>query len=115
MTRTLRHETSSTRRRSSEIRRSDQQIEGINWWLYFAVDSQYLGEFFGKRRRRKNRFSILLESSNKIRYFRAIQGHSGEKNVDPLLQDNFLLPVNSPSTSTTSGTPARCIPSFKVD
>ena len=48
MTRTLRHETSisSRRRRSSEIRRSDQQIKG-SIWLHFAVDSQYLGEFFG--------------------------------------------------------------------
>ena len=28
----------------------------------------------------------------KFLYFRAIQGHSGEKFVDPLLQDNILLP-----------------------
>ena len=30
-------------------------------------------------------------SSNKFLYFRAIQGHSEEKVVDPQLQDNILL------------------------
>ena len=33
-----------------------------------------------------------LKSPNKFLYFRAIQVHSGDNTVDPLLQDYFLLP-----------------------
>ena len=45
-------------------------------------------------RRKEKEISILLESLflEKFQYFRAIQGHSGENFVDPLLQDNLLLP-----------------------
>ena len=53
---------SSRRKRSSESWRSDREIQGRNW-CYFAVDSWYLGECFGKRRRREKEISMLLESS----------------------------------------------------
>ena len=83
---------SSRRRRSREIRRSDQQIEG-RIWFYFAVDSPYLGEFFGTGRRKEKYFNtawILMTWINSC--IRAIQRHSGENFVDPFLQDNILLP-----------------------
>ena len=43
---------------------------------------------------RKKRFQYCLNPYflKKFQYFRAIQGHSGENFVDPLLQDNLLLP-----------------------
>ena len=50
---------------------------------------------FGKRRiMRRNIFQYCLNpcSYDKFRYFRANQGYSGENFVDPLLQDNTLLP-----------------------
>ena len=73
---------SSRRRRRSKIWRSDWEIKGTIWW-YFAVDSQYSGEFLGTERTqrggRKKRFQYCLnpDASNTSLYFRAIQGDSG--------------------------------------
>ena len=42
----------------------------------------------------KKRFQYCVDpySAETILYFRAIQGHSGGKHIDPTLQDNMLLP-----------------------
>ena len=49
--------------------------------------------FWHKEEERRKRFQYCLNpfSLNKCLYFRAIQGHSGENFVNPLLKDNFLL------------------------
>ena len=95
MTRTLRHASSICREEDGAVR-FDDLIEKLKeeFVLYFAMHSQVLGEceFPGTRRRKEEKVSILLESrfiKKKILYFRAIQGHSGETFVDPLLQDNI--------------------------
>ena len=40
----------------------------------------------------KKRFQYCTDASGEIRYFRALQGHSGRNLVDPSLQDNVLIP-----------------------
>ena len=44
----------------------------------------------------KKRFQYCVDpySADTILYFRAIQGHSGGKHINPTLQDNVLLPDN---------------------
>ena len=49
-----------------------------------------LAEEGGKKKRFQ--YCLNLFSSNEILYVRAIQGHSGDIFVDPLLQDNIWLP-----------------------
>ena len=58
------------------------------------MNSRQLGKLSGKRRRTKEKVSILLESFfiDESLYISAIQGHSGRNLVDPSLQDNILLP-----------------------
>ena len=40
----------------------------------------------------KKRFQYCTDSSGRILYLRALQGHSGRNLVDPSLQDNVLIP-----------------------
>ena len=94
MTRTLRHEASIPREIDGAVK-FDDLIEKLNvkftgtlqWTVSTWVNS--LAKGGGK----KKRFQYCLNpySSHRILYFKAIQGHSGEKYVDPLLQDNILL------------------------
>ena len=107
---------SSRRRRSREIRRSDQQIEG-RIWLYFAVDSPYLGEFFGSGRRKEKKISILLESLCLELIPASVQFKDIQEKFSLIhfCKTIYCYRVTSPSTSTTSGTPTRCIPLLKVD
>ena len=42
----------------------------------------------------KKRFQYCTDSSGTIVYFRALQGHSGRNLIDPILQDNVLVPNN---------------------
>ena len=118
MTRTLRHE-ASIPREIDEVVKFDDLIEKLKvrfadtlqWTVSTWVDSPAKGG--GK----KKRFQYCLNpySSNNILFFRAIQGHSGEIFVDPLLQEICCYRMTSPSTSTTSGTPTRCTQFCKVD
>ena len=63
MTRTLRHEASIPREIDGAVKFDDLMNKlKRRMWLYFAVDSQYLGEFSGKRRRKEEEVSILLQS-----------------------------------------------------
>ena len=50
---------------------------------------QFLDELIEKL---KVKFCLNPYSADKFLYFRAIQGHSGDNIVDPLLQDNVLIP-----------------------
>ena len=83
---------SSRSRWGSEFWRLDRHAEGKICWV-FVMDSRQLGKVSGKKRRTKEKVSILLESLfiDKIQYVRAIQGHSVRNLVDPPLQDNFLV------------------------
>ena len=40
----------------------------------------------------KKRFKYCTDPSGEILYLRALQGHSGRNSIDPLLQDNVLIP-----------------------
>ena len=43
----------------------------------------------------KKRFQYFTDSSGQeIHYLRALQGHSGRNLIDPILQDNMLIPNN---------------------
>ena len=57
------------------------------------------------------RFQYCVDpySADTILYFRAIQGHSGGKHIDPTLQDNMLLP------SDFAEAPTICTRSFNQD
>ena len=46
----------------------------------------------GRGRKKRFQYCLNLHSVNEFLYFRAMQGHSGEKIVDPFLQGNVLLP-----------------------
>ena len=98
MTRLLRHDASISRE-------DDGAVRFVNLIERFK-DTLALcnGQFdawvslLAKVRGEKRRFQYCLNpfSSGKFLYFRAIQGHSGGNNVDPLLQDNALLPDDFP-------------------
>ena len=83
-------------RRSGAVRFDDliqklkENVSTFKWTVKTWVNS--LAQGGGK----KKRFQYCLNpsSSNKFMYFRAIQGHSGENFVDPLLQDDMLLPAD---------------------
>ena len=62
------------------------KFDGTSQWSIEAWTS-----FLGKRRRKKEEVSVLLEpnSSEHFLYFRAIAGHSGGTLVDPTLQDKL--------------------------
>ena len=94
-TRTLRHEASIPRENDGAVKFDDvveklkvKFSDTLQWTVSTWVNS--LAKGGGK----KKRFQYCLNSfsSNEILYFRAIQGHSGETFVDPLLQDNIVLP-----------------------
>ena len=40
----------------------------------------------------KKRYQYCTDSSGTILYLRALQGHSGRNLIDPILQDNVLIP-----------------------
>ena len=40
----------------------------------------------------KNRYQFCTDSSGTILHLRALQGHSGRSLIDPILQDNVLIP-----------------------
>ena len=42
----------------------------------------------------KKRYQYCTDSSRKIVYLRALQGHSGRNLIDPTLQDNVVIPSN---------------------
>ena len=42
----------------------------------------------------KKRYQYCTDSSGKIVYLRALQGHSGRNLIDPTLQDNVVIPSN---------------------
>ena len=46
----------------------------------------------GGRAKKRFQYCVNPNSSNQFQYLRAIQGHSGDNAVDPVLQDNVLLP-----------------------
>ena len=94
MTRTLRHEAPILEKFDEAIK-FDDLIEKLKikfagtpqWTVSIWVNS--LAKGGGKKKRFQ--YCLNLYASNKILYLRAIEGHSGENYVDPLLQNNFLL------------------------
>ena len=42
----------------------------------------------------KKRYQYCVDSSGIILYLRALQGHSGRSLIDPILQDNVVIPSN---------------------
>ena len=42
----------------------------------------------------KKRYQYCTDSSRKILYLRALQGHSGRNLIDPTLQDYVVIPSN---------------------
>ena len=84
-TRTLRHDASIPREEDGAVR-FDDLINKLK--EEFCFNSLALGG------RKQKRFQYCLNPyfMNKFLYFRAIEGHSGEHFVDPLLQDNILVP-----------------------
>ena len=46
----------------------------------------------------KKRFQYCADSSGAIFFLRALQGHSGRNPIDPILQDNVIIPNISSST-----------------
>ena len=42
----------------------------------------------------KKRYQYCIDSSGTLLYFRALQGHSGRNLIDPILQDNVVIPNN---------------------
>ena len=109
----LRHDDASIPREDDGAVRFDDLIEEFKvkfvGTLQWTVDDWE--NCLAKGRGEKRRFQYCLNpySSKKFLYFRAIQGHSGDNFVDPLLQDSILLP-----DATTSGTPMICTPLSKV-
>ena len=95
---------------SSKIRRLDREIEGVKFADTLQWTASTWVNSLAKGGGKKKRFQYCLNpySSNEILYFRAIQGHSNCKTI-------YCCRMTLPSTSTTSGTPTRCIPLFKVD
>ena len=93
-TRTLRHESSIPRDEDGAVR-FDDLIERLK--EHFVSTLQWtvmtLSNFLAKGGGRKKRFQYCLNpcSSDEFLYFRAIQGHSGEIFVDPILQDNHIV------------------------
>ena len=59
----------------------------LQWTVKNCVNSLAKG---GKKKRCQ--YCLNLYSFHEFLYFRLIQGHSGENFVDPLLQDNVLIP-----------------------
>ena len=95
MTRTLRHDSSIPREEDGVVRFDDlveklkeEFVSTLQWTVKTWASS--LAQGGG----RKKRFQYCLNpySSNKFLYLREIQGHAREIFVDPLLQDNVLLP-----------------------
>ena len=91
----LRHDSSIPREEDGAARFDDlieklkeKCVSTLQWKVKTWVNS--LAQGGG----RKKMFQYCLNPcySNKFLYFRAIQGHSGENFVDPLLQDTVLLP-----------------------
>ena len=117
-TRTLRHEASSPRDEDGAVK-FDDSIAKLkdNFLVLCNGRSKLFVNSLAQGGGRNKRFPYCLNpcSSIEFLFFRAIQGHSGEKFVGPLLQDKNCYRMTSPSTSTTSGTPTRCTPFFKVD
>ena len=66
-----------------EVRRCFAMVTWRDWILSLAKGG-------GAKKRFQN--CVNPNSSNQFLCFRAIQGHSGENYVDPLLQDKILLP-----------------------
>ena len=45
-----------------------------------------------RRMKKQKKIQSCSDSSGQILYFRALQGHSGRSLIDPLLQDNVIIP-----------------------
>ena len=95
MARTLRHDASIPREEDGAVRFDDL----INRWkAEFGYTLRWTVKTWANSLTQgggeKKRFQYCLDPYilNKILYFRAVQGHSGENFDDPLLQDNTLLP-----------------------
>ena len=84
---------SSRWRRSSKIWRLDRESKGKKvCTLQQTVKTWENSLAHGGWRKNLCQHCLNPCASNEFLYFRAIQGHSGESFVDPLLQDNILLP-----------------------
>ena len=98
-TRTLRHDSSILREEDGEVRFDDlieklkeQFGDTLQWTVNIQVNS--LAQRGHREEEGKKRYQYCLnpDASNTSLYFRAIQGDSGANFVNPLLQDNVLLP-----------------------
>ena len=95
MTRTLRHDSSISRDEDGAVRfdyLTEKFKEEFGDTLQWTVDTSANSLAQGGGSKKRFQYCLNPFSSNKFLYFRAIQGHSGENFVDPLLQDNILLP-----------------------
>ena len=91
MTRTLRHDSSIPEEIDGAVKFDDpieklkvKFSDTLQWTVITWVSSLAIGG----GQKKKFQYCLNPHSSKKILYFRAIQGRSGEKFVDPLLQDN---------------------------
>ena len=50
----------------------------------------------------KRRYQYCSDNLGTILYLRALQGHSGNNLIDPMLQDNVVIGLEYSITSTTS-------------
>ena len=93
ITRLLRHDQSVPRGSDRAIHFSDI-IEECRKQKFDDASQWFLEDWISTRGGAKKSFQYCVNpnSSNQFLYLRAIQGHSGDNDVDPELQDNVLLP-----------------------